>query len=76
MIPPARPDLGPEEVAAVTEVLNSGITIVGKRARIPTSIRIGRNCIVGPGVREEDLATDYLASGSSISATGPIPGPP
>ena len=58
------------------EVLNSGITIVGKRARIPTSIRIGRNCIVGPGVREEDLATDYLASGSSISATGTIPGPP
>lgn len=58
------------------EVLNSGITIVGKRARIPTSIRVGRNCIVGPGVREEDLATDYLASGSSISATGPIAGPP
>jgi glucose-1-phosphate adenylyltransferase len=58
------------------EVLNSGITIVGKRARIPTSIRIGRNCIVGPGVREEDLTADYLASGSSISATGPIPGPP
>jgi glucose-1-phosphate adenylyltransferase len=58
------------------EVLNSGITIVGKRARIPASIRIGRNCIVGPGVREEDLATDYLASGSSISARGPIAGPP
>ena len=58
------------------EVLHSGITIVGKRARIPTSIRVGRNCIIGPGVREEDVAGDYVASGSSISATGPIPGPP
>jgi glucose-1-phosphate adenylyltransferase len=58
------------------EVLHSGITIVGKRARIPTSIRIGRNCIMGPGVREEEFPPDYVASGSSISATGPIPGPP
>ncbi len=58
------------------EVLHSGITIVGKRARVLTSIRIGRNCIIGPGVREEDVAGDYVASGSSISATGPISGPP
>jgi glucose-1-phosphate adenylyltransferase len=58
------------------EVLHSGITIVGKRARIPTSIRIGRNCIIGPGAAEEDVAGDYVASGSSISATGPVLGPP
>jgi dTDP-4-amino-4,6-dideoxygalactose transaminase len=31
MIPPARPDLGPEEVAAVTEVLNSGMIAGGKK---------------------------------------------
>jgi glucose-1-phosphate adenylyltransferase len=58
------------------EVLHSGITIVGKRARVPASIRVGRNCIIGPGVREEDFATDYVASGSSISAAGPVSGPP
>ena len=58
------------------EVLHSGITIVGKRVRIPTSIRIGRNCIIGPGVSEEDVVGDYVASGSSISATGSIAGPP
>jgi glucose-1-phosphate adenylyltransferase len=58
------------------EILNSGITIVGKRARIPGNTRIGRNCIIGPGVREEDIASDYIVSGSSISATGPIAGPP
>ena len=31
MIPPARPDLGPEEVAAVTEVLNSGMIAGGRK---------------------------------------------
>ncbi len=58
------------------EVLHSGITIVGKRAHIPGAVRIGRNCIVGPGVREEDIVGDYVASGSSISATAPTVGPP
>jgi glucose-1-phosphate adenylyltransferase len=58
------------------EVLHSGITIVGKRAHVPSGIRIGRNCIIGPGVREEDFSADHVASGSSISASGPIPGPP
>jgi glucose-1-phosphate adenylyltransferase len=58
------------------EVLHSGITIVGKRARISSNTRVGRNCIIGPGAREEDIAGEYVASGSSISAAGPIPGPP
>jgi perosamine synthetase len=31
MIPPARPDLGPEEVAAVTEVLQSGMVAQGRK---------------------------------------------
>jgi len=31
MIPPARPDLGPEEIAAVTEVLNSGMIAGGRK---------------------------------------------
>jgi perosamine synthetase len=31
MIPPARPDIGPEEIAAVTEVLNSGMIAQGRR---------------------------------------------
>ncbi len=31
MIPPARPDLGPEEVEAVTEVLNSGMIAQGRK---------------------------------------------
>jgi dTDP-4-amino-4,6-dideoxygalactose transaminase len=31
MIPIARPDIGPEEIAAVTEVLSSGMIAQGKR---------------------------------------------
>ena len=31
MIPPARPDIGPEEIAAVTEVLNSGMIVQGRK---------------------------------------------
>jgi perosamine synthetase len=33
MIPIARPDIGPEEIAAVTEVLESGMIAQGKRVR-------------------------------------------
>ena len=31
MIPIARPDLGPEEIAAVTEVLTSGMLAQGRK---------------------------------------------
>ena len=31
MIPTARPDIGPEEVAAVTDVLASGMIVQGQR---------------------------------------------
>ena len=31
MIPVARPDIGPEEIAAVTEVLESGMLAGGRR---------------------------------------------
>ena len=31
MIPPARPDIGPEEVAAITEVLESGMLVQGRK---------------------------------------------
>jgi len=58
------------------EVLHSGITIVGKRARIPAGLRIGRNCIIGPGAREGDFPPDYATSGSSISATVSVAQPP
>ena len=35
--------------------LNTGITVVGKRAVIPRGVRIGRNVLIGEGVRAADF---------------------
>jgi glucose-1-phosphate adenylyltransferase len=35
--------------------LQSGITVVGKAARIPSGLRIGRNCLIGADVIERDF---------------------
>jgi len=48
------------------EVLNSGITIVGKRAKVPPGVRIGHNCIIGCGVVEEDFSASEIKSGETI----------
>ncbi|MBV9328616.1 MAG: glucose-1-phosphate adenylyltransferase [Chloroflexi bacterium] len=55
--------------------LQSGITVVGKGARIPTGLRIGRNCLIAADVIERDfqrllssnghVATE-LASGETV----------
>ena len=51
------------------ERLASGITLVGKRARVPRGVAIGRNCRIDPGVIERDFGTsDTLASGETIFA--------
>jgi glucose-1-phosphate adenylyltransferase len=48
------------------ELLNSGITIVGKRARLPDGIRIGRNCVIGPAVRDDEYGGLVVPSGSTV----------
>ena len=43
MIPPARPDVGPAEAAAVAEVFASGMIVMGKRvAELEERWEIGR----------------------------------
>jgi len=47
--------------------LNTGITIVGKRAEIPAGTRVGRNCMIDAGVRPSDYGgVGVVASGESI----------
>ncbi len=46
--------------------LNTGITLVGKRAVIPRGVRIGRNCKIAEGVRATDFRSRVVRSGSSI----------
>jgi glucose-1-phosphate adenylyltransferase len=46
--------------------LNSGITVIGKAARLPPGLRVGRNCKIDPGVQESDFSTLSIPSGSSV----------
>ncbi|HEX6986854.1 MAG TPA: sugar phosphate nucleotidyltransferase, partial [Planctomycetaceae bacterium] len=46
--------------------LNTGITVVGKRAIIPRGARIGRNVKVAGGVRTTDFLTRVIKDGASV----------
>jgi glucose-1-phosphate adenylyltransferase len=48
------------------ERLNTGLSAIGKRARIPGGIKIGHNVIINPGVQESEFQTDFVASGETI----------
>jgi glucose-1-phosphate adenylyltransferase len=48
------------------ERLDTGITLVGKRAVIPASARIGRNVRIAEGVRPADFASKRVKSGGSV----------
>jgi len=55
---------------AEPERLNTGITVVGKRAQIPASARIGRNVRIAGDVRPADFKSRRVPSGSSVEAKG------
>lgn len=48
------------------DIVYAGITIVGKRAKLPPYIRIGRNVVIGPGVTAHGLDDNYIPSGSTL----------
>jgi glucose-1-phosphate adenylyltransferase len=48
------------------DIVNCGITIIGKRARLPAYVRIGRNCVIGPNVVPGPAAEGYIKSGTTI----------
>jgi len=47
--------------------LNCGITVVGKGARLPPGLKVGRNCKINSGVQEGDFSTLFIPSGSSVA---------
>jgi glucose-1-phosphate adenylyltransferase len=57
------------------ERLYAGITLVGKRARVPRGVEIGRNCRVDPGATERDFARRRrIRSGETVVAgVGGVP---
>jgi glucose-1-phosphate adenylyltransferase len=46
--------------------LNTGITVVGGRARIPGGVRLGRNVLVQPDRTEMDFPEPLVPSGSTL----------
>jgi glucose-1-phosphate adenylyltransferase len=48
------------------ERLNTGLTVIGKRVRIPGGIKIGHNVIINPGIQEKQFKTDFVSSGETI----------
>jgi glucose-1-phosphate adenylyltransferase len=50
--------------------LNTGITLVGKRSRLPDNLTVGRNCKIGTDLRPQDFKTDTLESGDSVEDRG------
>ena len=53
------------------ERLYAGITLVGKKARVPRGVEIGRNCRIDPGVVERDFARRRrIRSGETVGVAG------
>jgi len=50
------------------KVLNSGITVIGKGAKIPEGVKIGRNCAIACNVMDKDFRGTVVQSGETIKA--------
>ncbi|MCK8817320.1 glucose-1-phosphate adenylyltransferase [Natroniella sulfidigena] len=48
------------------ELLNNGLNVIAKGAKIPSGVRIGRNCRVVSYVKKSDFNSKNVASGSTI----------
>ncbi len=49
--------------------LTTGITLVGKNARLPTGLRVGRNCVLVGDLQENDFLSETVPSGATVSPT-------
>ncbi len=50
------------------KVINTGITVIGKRAKVPPGIKAGRNCLVYNNVLEDDFTDTDIQSGETVRA--------
>lgn len=46
--------------------LDTGITLIGKRARLPDDLKVGRNAKIGTDLRPEDFSSNTVASGETV----------
>lgn len=52
--------------------LNTGLTIVGRNARIPAGVVAGRNVLIGVDVREHDFRSLEVAGGETVDPRVPV----
>ena len=50
------------------KVINTGLTLVGKKTKIPPATRIGRNCVIQCGVEENNFPASEIQSGETVKA--------
>ena len=70
----ARVGVGDDNVPnqAMPDILNTGITLVGQKARVPENARLGRNVVVGVGVGEDAFQPfDNLEVPSGVNIAWP-----
>jgi glucose-1-phosphate adenylyltransferase len=48
------------------ERLNTGITLVGRSARVPANVTVGRNVLIVPGVQERHFLSRDIPSGDAV----------
>jgi glucose-1-phosphate adenylyltransferase len=46
--------------------LNTGISVVGKSAHLPSGLKVGRNVVINADRNEEDFAAPLVASGETV----------
>jgi glucose-1-phosphate adenylyltransferase len=51
--------------------VDTGLTLIGKNARIPAHVTIGRNVIVGPEVQEDAFPGQWIPSGETVDSRMP-----
>ncbi|MDP9371812.1 MAG: glucose-1-phosphate adenylyltransferase, partial [Chloroflexota bacterium] len=53
------------------ERLNSGITLVGRNARVPGRVTVGRNVLIAPNVEERHFTARDVPSGDAVDLQMP-----
>ncbi|HEY3278423.1 MAG TPA: sugar phosphate nucleotidyltransferase [Syntrophorhabdaceae bacterium] len=52
--------------AEFPEQLNSGLTLVGRRAEVPDKVQVGTNCILYPEIKRADFEGPVIEDGSVV----------
>lgn len=53
------------------ERLNTGITLIGRSARVPANVTVGRNVLIAPGVQERHFLSRDIPSGDAVDIQAP-----